>query len=53
MPATRRRRIIRWTVIAVAAAESKAAAILGAARTGCIDVLVIDERTAAALVALV
>jgi deoxyribonucleoside regulator len=37
------------TVIAVAAGESKAAAIRGAARTGCVDVLVIDEPTAAAL----
>jgi deoxyribonucleoside regulator len=37
------------TVIAVAAGESKAEAIRGAARTGCVDVLVIDERTAAAL----
>jgi DNA-binding transcriptional regulator LsrR (DeoR family) len=39
------------TVIAVAAGEAKVEAIQGAARTGCIDVLVIDERTAAALVA--
>ena len=38
------------TVIAVAAGEGKVAAIRGAARTGCIDVLVIDERTAAALI---
>jgi deoxyribonucleoside regulator len=37
------------TVIAVAAGEEKAEAIRGAARTGCIDVLVIDERTAALL----
>ena len=37
------------TVIAVAAGEAKAEAIRGAARTGCIDVLVIDERTAATL----
>jgi DNA-binding transcriptional regulator LsrR (DeoR family) len=37
-------------VIAVAAGESKAEAIRGAAKTGCVDVLVIDERTAAAIV---
>jgi deoxyribonucleoside regulator len=37
------------TVIAVAAGEAKAYAIRGAARTGCIDVLVTDERTAAAM----
>ena len=37
------------TVIAVAAGEPKADAIRGAAHTGCIDVLVTDERTAAAL----
>jgi DNA-binding transcriptional regulator LsrR (DeoR family) len=39
------------TVIAVAADEAKVEAIQGAARTGCIDVLVVDERTAAALLA--
>jgi DNA-binding transcriptional regulator LsrR (DeoR family) len=39
------------TVIAVAAGEGKIEAILGAARTGCIDILVTDEHTAAALVA--
>lgn len=39
------------TVIAVAAGERKAAAIQGAVRTGCIDVLVIDERAAAAILA--
>ena len=39
------------TVIAVAAGEGKIDAIRGAARTGCIDVLVTDEHTAAALVA--
>lgn len=39
------------TVVAVAAGEGKIDAIWGAARTGCIDVLVTDERTAAALVA--
>ena len=38
------------TVIAVAAGESKAAAIRGAAATECIDVLITDERTAAALI---
>ncbi len=38
------------TVIAVAAGESKAAAIRGAARTGCIDVLITDARTAAMLI---
>jgi DNA-binding transcriptional regulator LsrR (DeoR family) len=38
------------TVIAVAAGESKAEAIRGAARTGCVDVLVTDERTARAIV---
>ena len=37
------------TVIAVAAGEDKTAAIRGAAQTGCVDVLVTDERTAAAL----
>ena len=39
------------TVIAVAAGEHKAAAIAGAARTGCIDVLVTDELVARRLVA--
>jgi deoxyribonucleoside regulator len=39
------------TVIAVAGGEEKIDAIRGAARTGCIDVLVTDERTAAALLA--
>jgi DNA-binding transcriptional regulator LsrR (DeoR family) len=34
------------TVIAVAAGEHKAAAIAGAARTGCIDILVTDEPAA-------
>jgi deoxyribonucleoside regulator len=38
------------TVIAVAARENKAAAIRGAAQTGCIDVLITDERTAAVLI---
>jgi deoxyribonucleoside regulator len=38
------------TVIAVAAGAEKAEAIRGAARTGCVDVLVIDERAAALLV---
>ena len=38
------------TVIAVAAGEGKAAAIRGAAQTGCVDVLVTDERTAAVLI---
>ena len=38
------------TVIAIAAGEEKAAAIRGAARTGCVDVLVTDERTAAVLI---
>jgi deoxyribonucleoside regulator len=38
------------TVIAIAAGQEKAEAIRGAARTGCIDVLVTDEWTAAALV---
>ncbi len=37
------------TVIAVAAGRHKAAAIRGAAQTGCIDVLVTDARTAVAL----
>lgn len=37
-------------VIAIAAGESKADAILGASRSGCIDVLITDERTAALLV---
>jgi DNA-binding transcriptional regulator LsrR (DeoR family) len=39
------------TVIAVAAGEHKAAAIAGAARTGCIDVLVTDELAARRLLA--
>jgi DNA-binding transcriptional regulator LsrR (DeoR family) len=39
------------TVIAVAGGEEKIDAIRGAARTRCIDVLVTDERTAAALLA--
>jgi deoxyribonucleoside regulator len=39
------------TVIGVAAGERKAEAIRGAAKTGCLDVLVTDERTAAALLA--
>jgi deoxyribonucleoside regulator len=39
------------TVIAVAAGAHKAVAIRGAAQTGCIDVLVTDERMAAALLA--
>jgi deoxyribonucleoside regulator len=39
------------TVIAIAAGEEKAAAIRGAAMTGCIDVLITDERAAAALIA--
>jgi deoxyribonucleoside regulator len=34
------------TTVAVAAGEHKAVAIAGAARTGCIDVLVTDERAA-------
>lgn len=38
------------TVIAIAAGEEKAAAIRGAARTGCVDVLVTDEHTAALLI---
>ncbi len=38
-------------VIAVAGGPSKTRAILGALRTGCLDVLVTDERTAAALLA--
>jgi DNA-binding transcriptional regulator LsrR (DeoR family) len=38
------------TVIAVAAGAGKTEAIRGAARTGCVDVLVTDERTAAALI---
>jgi deoxyribonucleoside regulator len=40
------------TVIAVAAGKNKAAAIRGAAQTGCVDVLVTDECTAAALIDL-
>jgi DNA-binding transcriptional regulator LsrR (DeoR family) len=39
------------TVIAVAAGEYKAAAIAGAARSGCIDVLVTDEPAARRLLA--
>jgi lsr operon transcriptional repressor len=39
------------TVIAVAAGKHKAKAIQGAVRTGCIDVLVIDEHAAAAILA--
>lgn len=38
------------TVIAVAAGERKAAAIRGATQSGCVDVLVTDERTAAILI---
>jgi DNA-binding transcriptional regulator LsrR (DeoR family) len=38
------------TVIAVAAGDSKADAIRGAAQTGCVDVLITDERTAAVLI---
>lgn len=37
------------TVIAVAAGESKADAIRGAAQTGCLNVLITDERTATVL----
>jgi DNA-binding transcriptional regulator LsrR (DeoR family) len=40
------------TVIGVAAGESKAAAIVGVARSGLIDVLVTDASTAAAAVAI-
>jgi deoxyribonucleoside regulator len=40
------------SVIAVAAGERKAVAILGAVQTGCVDVLVTDECTAAALIDL-
>jgi deoxyribonucleoside regulator len=37
------------TVIAVAAGVGKVEAIRGAARTGCVDVLVTDDRTATAI----
>jgi DNA-binding transcriptional regulator LsrR (DeoR family) len=37
------------SVIAVAAGEHKTAALLGAVQSGCINVLVIDQQTAAAI----
>jgi DNA-binding transcriptional regulator LsrR (DeoR family) len=40
------------TVVAVAAGEHKVGAIRGAALTGCIDVLVTDERVARMLLEL-
>jgi DNA-binding transcriptional regulator LsrR (DeoR family) len=36
-------------VVAIAAGQTKADAILGALRSGCVDVLITDEGTAAAL----
>ena len=39
------------TVVAVAAGAHKAASVAGAVRTGTIDILVIDEELARALVA--
>jgi DNA-binding transcriptional regulator LsrR (DeoR family) len=36
-------------VVAVAAGQTKSDAILGALRSGCVDVLITDERTAATL----
>jgi DNA-binding transcriptional regulator LsrR (DeoR family) len=41
------------TVIAVAAGEHKVAAVRAAVRTGCVDVLVVDEAVARALLATV